>query len=270
MPLGILVSIQVDEILRLRDMNKPLPKKFAFMGLATLALLTQSCRNDDVRNDWRQANNELRQENRELREKLANIDKQLAQLTARFDELQRANETASQRAIGSQITAQADAKKRSEADAGLRADQIKQQTVATVRKIAALMERLMAEIPSLENSTIAWDGSMPKFTTRYKDVSLQMNSLAAELDGLQFARSEDTKLKIAGFSNGYQSLPGVGRLVVSSRERASALRSLAKPSQPDLDSAEAEEVSMTAQLSIFNATVVECKKIQADVLKLAD
>jgi hypothetical protein len=270
MPLAILVSTHVEGVLRRREMNKPLPKKFAFMGLATLALFAQSCSNDDLRKDLRQANNELRQENRELREKIASIDKQLAQLTARCDELQRANETASQRAIGNQITAQADAKKRSEADAGLRADQIKQQAVATVKRIAALMDRLMAEIPSLENSTIAWDGSMPKVTTIYKDALLQMNSLAAELDGLQFARSEDAKLKIAGFSNGYQSLPGVGRLVVSSRERASALRSLAKPSQPELDSAEAEEASMTAQLSIFNATVVECKKIQAEVSKLAD
>ncbi len=249
----------------------PWKKTFGLMGLATLAVLAQSCGNDDLRKELRQANAELRQEDRELREKVATLDKQLAQLTGRLDEVQRASETGSQKAIGNQIVAQVEAKLRSDKDDRLRKDQIKQQAVATVGKIAAQMDRLMEEIPSQENSSlVAWDASMPKLTNLYKNAALHMNSLATELDGMKFERSEEVKLKIAGFTNGYQSLPGIGRMVVSSRERAAALRAAPDPSKPDSDPGVGEEVNMTAQLSVFNATLVECKKIQGEVAKLAN
>lgn len=247
------------------------------MVLATLPVFTQSCSNDDFRKDLRQANDEvhkvngeLREEIKALREQVATIDKQLARLTERFDALQRANEVATQNAIGDQIASAAEAKKRSETEAAVRTDQIKQQALAVVKKIAAQMDRLIEEIPSLENSLLAWDLSMPKFATFYKDTLLQMNSLVAELDSLRFARSDDVKLKITAFSNGYQSLAGIGRLVVSSREQAVALRALAKPSEADLRSAAGEEVTMAAQLSVFKATMVDCRRIKAELSKLGD
>ena len=140
----------------------------------------------------------------------------------------------------------------------------------SVKKIAAQMDRLLEEIPSLEGSLDAWDASMPKLATFSRDGSMQLNLLVAELDGLKFERSDDLKLKIAGFSNGYQSLPGVGRLVLSSREHAATLRALAKPSESDLASAAGEEVAMTAQLSVFNATLAECKRLRAEVSQLAN
>lgn len=270
MPVAVLVSAHGEENFRRNNMNQPLMKTVVLMGLAALAVCTQSCSNDDAHRELRQANDGLRQDNRELRAKVATIEKQLAQLIARSDELLRANEAASQKTIGGQIVAQEGAKKRLEAEARLRTEQIKQQAVFTIRKIAAQMDRLLEEIPSLENSLVAWDAAMPKLATFSKDGSLQMNSLVAELDGLKFERRDDVKLKIAGFSNGYQSLPGIGRIVLSSRERAAAVRATSNPSESDLDLAAGEEVSMAAQLSVFNATIVECKKIQAEVSKLAD
>jgi DNA repair exonuclease SbcCD ATPase subunit len=264
-------------ISRCNDMNQPWTKAMVLMVLVTLAVLTQSCNNDDLRKELRQANDEerqangdLRQENKELREKVATIDKQLALLTERVDAAQRANQAASQDTIGNQIAAAAEAKKRRETDAGLRSDQIKQQTATLLKKIAAQMDRLLEEVPSLENSAQAWDLSMPKFTSCYKDASLQMNSLVAELDGLKFEHSEDVKLKIATFTNGYESLPGIGRLVVSNREQAAALRAAAKPSEADLNSAAGAEVTMAAQLSVFNTTMIECKKIRTALSQLAE
>jgi DNA repair exonuclease SbcCD ATPase subunit len=258
-------------------MNQPWTKPVVLMVLATLVVFTPSCSNDDLRKDLRQANDELRRVNAELREEtkalreqVATIDKQLARLTERFDALHRANEAESQKAIGSRLAATAEAKERLEKDAGLRIDQIKQQAQATVKKIAAQMDGLLQEIPSLENSLLAWDLSMPKFTTFCRDTLSQMNSLGADLDSLRFERGEDIKMKVAAFANGYQSLPGIGRLVVSSREQAAALRAAAKPSEADLNSAAGEEVTMAAQLSVFNAILIECKKIKAEVSKLAD
>lgn len=268
--MAVLVSAHVEDNFRRSDMNQKLTKTLIFTGLPMLALLVQSCGNDDARKELGRANNDLRQENRELREKVAAVDKQLAQLAARSDELQRANEAAGQKAIGGQIVTQEETKNRLEAEARLRTEQIKQQAVATVGKIAARMERLLEEIPSLENSLFAWDAAMPKLATFAKDGSLQINSLVAELDGLKFERSGALKLKIASFSNGYQSLPGIGRMVVSSRERAAALRAVSDPSKPDSDPGVGEEVTMTAQLSVFNATIVECKKLQAEVSQLAN
>lgn len=250
------------------------------MGWVTLAVLTPSCRkevarnddvrNDDLRNELHQAIGELRQENRELREKLATLDKQFAQLTGRLDESRRAEEAASQKAAGNLIASEAEARLRSESDARVRTEQSKQQAVATVKKLAAQMDRLLEEIPSLENSLAAWDVAMPKLSTLYKNSSLQMNSLAAELDGLKFGRSDEARLKITGFCNGYQSLPGIGRIVVSSRERAAAVRAAANPSVAELDSAASDEAIMAAQLSVFNATLAECNKIRTEVSKLAD
>ena len=259
-------------------MKKSLLTPLVLTSLTTLAVCTQSCSNDDLRKELRQANDELRQENRELREKITTADKQLAQLTGQFEEVQRANEARSQKAIENPIAAQAEtkqrseteAKQRSEADARLRTEQIKQQTVSTVSKIAAQMDRLMEEIPSLENSLAAWDVAMPKFSSVYKNAVLQMHSLVAELQGLKFERSEDIKLKLAAFSNGYQSLPGIGRLVVSSRERAATFRAASEPSQSDLDAAASDEATMAAQLSVFNATIIECRKLQTEVARLAD
>ncbi len=243
-----------------------------------MALVTQSCSNDDLRKELRQANDELRQENRELREKVATADKQLAQLTGRFEEVQRANDAKSQKVIEHPTAADAETKQRSEAEARqtseanarLRTEQIKQQTVSTVSKIAAQMDRLMEEIPSVENNLAAWDLAMPKVSSFYKNAVLQLNSLVAELHGLQFTRTEDLKLQLEAFSNGYQSLPGIGRLVVSSRERAATLRAASAPSQADLDAAASEEATLAAQLSVFNATLIECRKLQTDVARLAD
>jgi len=259
-------------------LKKSLFKPFVLTSLTTLALCTPSCSDDEVRKELRQANDELRQENRELREKIATADKQLAQLTGRFEEVQRASEARSQKAIESPMAAQAqpkqsaeaEAKQRSDADARLRAEQIKQQTVSTVSKIAVQMDRLMEEIPSLENSLAAWDLAMPQFSSSYKNAVLQMNSLVAELQGLKFERREDLKLQLAAFSNGYQSLPGIGRLVVSSRERAATIRAAADPSPSDLDTAASEEATLAAQLSVFNATLIECRKLQTEVARLAD
>ncbi len=253
-------------------------KPFVLTSLATLALGTQSCSNDDLRKELRQANDELRQENRELREKVATADKQLAQLTGRFEEVQRANEARSQKATEHPTAADAETKQRSEAEAKrsseanarLRTEQIKQQTVSTVSKIAAQMDRLLEEIPSLENSLAAWDLAMPKFSSVYKNAVLQLNSLVAELQGLKFERSEDIKSKLAAFSNGYQSLPGIGRLVVSSRERAATLLAAAEPSQSDLDTAASEEATLSAQLAVFNATTIECRRLQTEVARMAD
>lgn len=250
---------------------QPWKRTFGLMSLATLAVLAPSCSDDELRNELRQANGELRQENRELREKVATLDKQLAQLMGRFDEAQRASDKGSQKATGNQILAQAEAQLRSDMDDRMRKDQFKPQAVATVGKIAAQMDRLLEEIPNLENSSlIAWDASMPKLSSLYKNAALQMNSLAAELDGAKFERSEEVKLKIAGFTNGYQSLPGIGRMVLGSRERAAALRAAPDPSKPDSDPGVSEEVNMTTQLSVFNATLFACKKIQGEVAKLAN
>lgn len=253
-------------------------KPLVLTSLTSLALCTQSCSDDDLRKELRQANAELRQENRELREKVTTADKQLAQLTGRIEEMQRSNEASSQKASKIPIAVQAEAKQRSEvearqrsdADARLRTEQIKQQTLSTISKIAAQLDRLLEEIPSLENSLAAWDVAMPKVSSVYKNAVLQMNSLVAELQGLKFDRSEEIKLKLAAFSNGYQSLPGIGRLVVSSRERAATFRAAATPAQSDLDTAASEEATLAAQLAVFNATIAECRKLQTEVARLAD
>ena len=259
------------------NLNQTMMKIVALLAVATLAAGTQSCSNDDSRKELRSANDEvrlenkeLRQENKELRERVAMIDKQLALQAARSDEAQRANDAAGQKNSGVQLVAQEAARKQSEAEGRLRTEQIKQQAGVTVKKIAAQMDRLLEEIPSLEGSLDAWDASMPKLATFSRDGSMQLNLLVAELDGLKFERSDDLKLKIVGFSNGYQSLPGVGRLVLSSREHAATLRALAKPSESDLASAAGEEVAMTAQLSVFNATLAECKRLRAEVSQLAN
>ncbi len=253
-------------------------KKYILMSLATLTVLSQSCSKADSGKELRQANdallrenNDLRQGNEALRTKVAALDQQLAQSTIRANELQRANQAASQRTSVDQVVAQEEAKKRLEADTRLRMDQDKQHTVAAVGKIAAQLDRLLEEIPSVENSSlIAWDISMPKLATCSKDASLQLNLLVAELDGLKFERSEDIKSKIAGFTNGYRSLPGIGRLVVSSRERAAALRAAADPAKSDSDPGAGDESTMNAQLAVFNTMVAECKRLQAEASKLAN
>lgn len=259
-------------------MKKLSLRPFVLTSLIPLALCTQSCSDDGLRKELRQANDELRQENRELREKVATADKQLAQLTGRFEEMQRANEARNQKAIENPIAAHAETKQRSEAEARqrleaearLRTEQIKQQTVSTISKIAAQLDRLLEEVPTLENSLAAWDVAMPQFSSFYKNAVLQLNSLVAELHGLKSEHSEDIKLRLVAFENGYQSLPGIGRLVVSSRERAASFRAASTPLQTDLDAAASEEVTLAAQLSVFNATIAECRKVQTEVGKLAN
>ncbi len=247
------------------------------LGLVALAALTQSCSDGELRNEMRQANHELRQandelrqENRGLRDQVATLDKQLAQQQGRIAELQRAVEPAVPKPVANPIVAPAEPKGRSETEAGVRAEQVKQQTVATLKKLAAQMDRLLDEIPGLESNLAAWDLAMPVLLNLYKEASLQMNLLAAELDGLKFEHREAVRQKITGFSTGYQGLPGIGRIVVSSRERVTALRAQANPSEADLDAATREEVTMAAQLSVFNATLAECKRLRTEVSKLAD
>jgi DNA repair exonuclease SbcCD ATPase subunit len=259
-------------------LKKSLLKPLFLASWTSLALCTLSCSDDDLRKELRQANDELRKENRELREKVGAADKQLAQLTGRFEELQRSNEARSQKTSEIPVAAPAETKQRSEveasqrleAEARLRTEQIKQQTVSTVSKIAAQLDRLMEEVPSVDSSLAAWDVAMPKVSSVYKNAVLQMNSLVAELQGLKFKRTEEIKAHLAAFSNGYQSLPGIGRIVVSSRERAATFSAVSDPAQSDLDTAASEEATLAAQLAVFNATTIECRRLQTEVARMAD